>query len=163
MNPDAALAAAVLALLRRVMKLARATRLRFDGDAGTALETARLVVQAAANGYLALASQPALAEDRRVAVAAAAHACRHAQGVLATHFPGHDALPSLADLGDPSGAALSQRFVAAAPIVSVSTSARSALDTLRRDPLVLADLPAEALQSLMASVAEGVVLSEPGA
>lgn len=162
-NPADAFARKGLALAKRVQRLDRVTRGRFDGEAGVALETARLYAGAAANALLALSSQSSLSEERRSAAAVAGHAFRRAAGVLATHFPGGDTVPSLGDLADPAGNRLRQRFEAAAPLVTVSTAARSALDTLRRDPLFLAELGADALLSLMADAAAGVLLAEPGA
>jgi hypothetical protein len=148
-------------LVTLVANLARATQGRFDGQAGTALAMARSYVEAAVNGFAALAASP-LTDAQRLAASNLSSGFRDALGILATHFAGRDTYTSYASLSDrsePERNAMEAFFSPVAPpLVEVSIAARGAIETLRRDPLDLVGLGSDGLRQLMQAAADGVTV-----
>ena len=151
-------------LLRMAAGLARATDGRFNGPAAEAALGATVAyAQAAASGLAALASISVVRDPERLALGQAASAFRNALGAFASRFAGGDTVLSLADLGRPAARGtqrLAGFFDAAAPFVSVSVSAQTALVGLARDPAELAELGSEQVLGSMAAAAAGVTLAE---
>lgn len=149
-------------LLRLTASVGRATQGQWVGAALVALETTISFTQAGANAFAALCLSGNLSAEQRVAVQGLAGRFREALGTLATHFQTAGTVPTLAPLGaynpnNPNAARLAPAMDdAIAALVSVNSTAQSALDLLRRDPLVLSTLPATSLLSAMAAAVSGV-------
>lgn len=151
-------------LLRMAAAMARATRGRFDGEGATVLETTFAYAEAATFAFSALAQAPSLAPEQQQRASNLASAFRNSIGTMATHFARGNTVTTLAPLGEfspknPHQDRLSSMFgPSALPLVTVSQTAQDALDSMRRDPLVLVSIGADALLQLMATVAAGVVV-----
>ena len=149
-------------LLRCAAKLARGTRGTFADQAAVALAVVVAYAEAAANGFRVIAADPGVSEAQRLAAGQMGAAFGKALGTIATRFGSSGHVPTLDALrvAAPPGVAapLASLFPTAAGPVSVSPGALVALDSLRRDPLILAPAGAAAVVQLMAAAAEGVVI-----
>lgn len=149
-------------LLRLTASVGLATQGQWVGAAQVVLDTTTSFTQAGANAFAALCLSGPLTQEQKIVVQSLAARFREALGTLATHFKTIGTVPTLAPLGvydpnNPNAARLAPAMDdAIAALVSVNSTARSALDLLRRDPLVLATLSADSLLSAMVVATSGV-------
>lgn len=151
-------------LLNLAAGLARATQGQFTGETAVVRETAGVYAEAACNAFAALAGMEGMGENERAAAGGVAAAFRTGMAALATYFPMLGQVTTLAPLGmdDPAQPArLAAYFGPGTALVSVTANAREALETLRRDPLLLVALGVPGLLGLMATVTAGVRVRQP--